>query len=1162
MSGYSTLSALYHEMAKVFSPLAHIADSPEAFRRFMWALGWYAEDMPTSFTDLKAYASTLVDILDDIADGERPAPDQYAELVSAVSGVIKGIKKIAETPSSEFPAELIANHFLEEFPRQLIDHLLADYLFTYNPTVFGVFTTCGLIEVTEIEQTETRPNYLDYRIIWEHITTLITDPNQVFIRTYGWGEDNFNPFLIYQHVLFLLNTLGVRAYLANFDIRLAPALEGDTEIPPDAYRMSVRAPIFEDSNSEVEGEMGLGLYGLPMARRDHGEILLLPGLAITPYAIGDLEKRIEINENLSLIVESQFDISAGLGIVLRPDEPLQCFADIFPSTDTGEAPASGGQLTIKLEYSNEDAQPTTIIGLANSSRLEVKSVSVRGGVRLLSTEELDILVELILQGGKIVIQGSEGDGFISHLLPEDGISVNFDLVVGISRDQGIYFGGSGGLEVSLPTHFSLGPIDFESLTLSVRITEEGIPVSAGATINANLGPLSATVENMGLEVVLAFDDDAGNLGPVDLHLGFKPPNGVGLAIDAGVVSGGGYLYFDFDKEEYAGILELDLNGIVSVKAIGLITTKMPDGSKGFSLLLIITAEFGSPIQLGYGFTLSGVGGLLGLNRTMRLEVIATGIRDGGINSVMFPHDVVANAPRILSDLKKYFPVQEGTFLIGPMVKIGWGTPNLVTVSLGIIIEIPGNIAILGVLKIALPDEDFALIVIQVTIMGSIEFDKKRLCFFATLFESRVLFITLEGDMGLLLGWGDNAAFVASVGGFHPAFNPPPLPLGAIARIAFSILNTSFARIRVDAYFAVTSNTVQFGARAELYFGLSAFNIDGHLGFDALFRFSPFYFIITISTSLSVKVFGIGLFSVRFRGSLEGPTPWHVEGTGSISLLFFDTDVDFSHTWGNEEETTLPPISVMPLLVAECQKPENWQAVLPANNRLLVSLRSFEQGSVDLVLHPVGSLKISQRAVPLGVTIDKVGNQKPSDANKFNIAVNTPDMAEFGTIEEQFAAGQYFAKSDSELLSAKSFQPIKGGMELAIAGEQHHAPQAVRRLVRYEKKIIDTQFRRFVQPFFGWFGSLFSLFLKGNAVSKSELSAKQQKLHKPFTDKVEVGQMLYGVAFNHDNTAYSALAMNFASQVQAEEFMREQVRTDARLAKQLHVIPQVEMEEVS
>ena len=459
----------------------------------------------------------------------------------------------------------------------------------------------------------------------------------------------------------------------------------------------------------------------------------------------------------------------------------------------------------------------------------------------------------------------------------------------------------------------------------------------------------------------------------------------------------------------------------------------------------------------------------------------------------------------------------------------------------------------------LPDEDAALIVIQVNFIGAIEFDKSRLWFFAALFESRVLYITLEGEMGLLVGWGDDASFVVSVGGFHPAFNPPPLPFGAVARIAISILNTDFARIRVEGYFAVTSNSVQFGASVEVYFGLDAFNIDGHLAFDALFRFSPFYFIITISASLSVKVFGVGLFSVRMRGSLEGPTPWHVEGTGSISLLFFDIDVDFSHTWGNEEDTTLPPISVMPLLVAEYEKLENWLAVLPAGNQLLVSLRSADEGSEEFVLHPVGSLKISQRAVPLDITIAKVGNQKPDDANRFDITVTTSGIEERGTVNESFAVGQYLDKSDSELLNAKSFEPMKGGVELSVAGEQYHAPVAVKRVVRYEQIIIDTNFKRFIRPFFTWFGSLFNLFLNGNSVSHSVLSYKQQTMRVPFADKVEVGHTLYGVAFTSDNTAFSGESMNFTSMAQAQDYMQQQVAGDANLARELHVIPQVEVQ---
>src|SRR4030095_558529 len=106
---------------------------------------------------------------------------------------------------------------------------------------------------------------------------------------------------------------------------------------------------------------------------------------------------------------------------------------------------------------------------------------------------------------------------------------------------------------------------------------------------------------IGVKLTLSFPDGGGNLGPADFALGFQPPNGVGLSINAGAVMGGGYLFFDFENEEYAGALELTIAGFISAKAIGLITTKMPDGSKGFSMLIIITAEFSPAFQLGYGF---------------------------------------------------------------------------------------------------------------------------------------------------------------------------------------------------------------------------------------------------------------------------------------------------------------------------------------------------------------------------------------------------------------------------------------------------------------------------------------------------------------------------------------------------------------------------------
>ncbi len=186
---------------------------------------------------------------------------------------------------------------------------------------------------------------------------------------------------------------------------------------------------------------------------------------------------------------------------------------------------------------------------------------------------------------------------------------------------------------------------------------------------------------------------------------------------------------------------------------------------------------------------------------------------------------------------------------------------------------------------------------------------------------------------------------------------------------------------------------------------SAFGISGFLGFDALFQFSPFYFIVEISASLGVKVFGIGLFSVRMRGELEGTSPWHIEGEGSISLLFFDIDVPFSVTWGENEDTTLPPIQVMPLLAAEFDKAANWTAQLPTASNLLVSLRKIE-ATEDLILHPVGVLKVNQRAVPLDLDLAKVGSQRPTDAKRITVELVDPNLRKLADAQESFATAQF------------------------------------------------------------------------------------------------------------------------------------------------------------
>ncbi len=295
--------------------------------------------------------------------------------------------------------------------------------------------------------------------------------------------------------------------------------------------------------------------------------------------------------------------------------------------------------------------------------------------------------------------------------------------------------GSGQLAIDLPTHADLGPVQIESLRLAIAPADDQIGIDAGAVLAVKLGPVRAVVENIGVHAAVKFQP--GNLGPIDIDMSFKPPVGVGLSIQGGAVTGGGFLSFDTAQGQYAGALQLSVSGLFTLSAIGLITTRMPDGTPGFSLLVVITAEFSQGIQLGFGFTLLGVGGLLGLNRSIRLQALLDGVRSGAIDAVMFPKDVLANAPRIISDLKRFFRRAPARSSSGRWRRSDGARHRSIRIVLGIIIEIPGNIAAIGVVRVAIPNAEAPLILLQVSFAGALEFDKKRFFFFAALFESRI-----------------------------------------------------------------------------------------------------------------------------------------------------------------------------------------------------------------------------------------------------------------------------------------------------------------------------------------------------------------------------------------------------------------------------------------
>src|SRR5262249_11167878 len=148
---------------------------------------------------------------------------------------------------------------------------------------------------------------------------------------------------------------------------------------------------------------------------------------------------------------------------------------------------------------------------------------------------------------------------------------------------------------------------------------------------------------------------------------FKPPSGLGLSIGGGPVSGGGFLFFDPALAQYAGAVQLEFSGI-AVKAVGVLTTRLPGGVDGFSLLVIVSAEF-TPVQLGLGFTLDGVGGLWGVNRTVAVDPLRARLGSGA--GAVFSDDPVGQAQQVIAAVSVVFPPAVGRYLFGPSARIGW-----------------------------------------------------------------------------------------------------------------------------------------------------------------------------------------------------------------------------------------------------------------------------------------------------------------------------------------------------------------------------------------------------------------------------------------------------------------------------------------------------------
>ncbi|MBE7173191.1 MAG: hypothetical protein INR73_21635 [Williamsia sp.] len=1042
------------------------------------------------------------------------------EMIAVIKTVFDSIQSIRQAISNLHDAGIQAAA-ISKLPERLFNHLLISYLdgVQYlNPLLYFL----GILELNPENGGSVDPKnppFTSASFHPEKIGAWLGNPAAQLKSLYKWDDPAFDGkqlFLKLQDTLQRINL---------------PALYNEASSPAKLDLLFLEL-------APTNGSLPKGL-----------EITLKSNLPKVDATIQGEDIAIHYKAGLAAPVSSKLLIRPGEGISLVPPN----------------GSAIGGELLLEeIIKKKNGGGPYLLLGKAGGSRVEVTEFRSKLGTKLgwdaaQNKAAGNFLIEAALKQCKVVISTDGADGFLKAILPATNLEAQFDLTVGVSAEHGLYFGGSSALEINLPTHVQLGPVSLEGISIGLQPQDGKFPVNIGANLRASLGPMVAVVQNMGMSATLSFPpSNGGNLGPVQLDIGFKAPGGIGLSIDAGMVKGGGFLLLDPIKGEYAGGLELTISNTLQVAAIGIINTRMPDGKAGFSLLVIVSVQFNPGIALGMGFFLNGLGGMLGIHRTVNINALREGVKNDAIEHIMFPENIVANMNTLLPQLKSIFPVKKDQFMIGLMAKITWGVPALVSVEFGLAIEFshPTRLAILGVLKVVLPNEKAPLLQLQVNFAGVIDFEEGSLSFDASLYNSRILSFTLEGDMALRLNWGATKGFLLSVGGFHPSFTPPSqLNVPALKRLTLTILSGN-PKLVLTAYLAVTSNTVQFGARIDFLFKVAFVKVVGFLGFDVLFQFSPFKFIAHIFAGLAVKWGDTVLFAIKLDFQLAGPTPWNARGVASFTVLLIPVSVNFNITWGQAKAVTDPAVALLPKIKEALNQDANWSTGLPKQQSSLITLAPHKAKPGELIIQSHGTIQINQSILPLDTQIQQFGNRAPADIKRLRIHAATLGgiPVKIKDLRDQFVPASYKKLSDDDKLKAPSYTQEKSGVTLADRDNALHVLYGINRDVQYEVKVSDHAAAAAAPSSYPISLYHFQRMSQGGVISKSALSkAKSDNLFSK-EGSVKIGEEQFVIVNNATLAQYKPDVFQGGSQAEADDMFKTMIAAEPALKKQLSVVP--------
>lgn len=147
MSNRDTLTVLAEELALTLQPLTTAFTSPEALRDFLEDLGWDFTGVPAALDGLRVPVEQVFNLAD--SSEEVSAAD--------IGTLLDGIRAVFNAISNLQSASGLTDDFKNEFPRQLVDYLLVEYLLGQQPRWGYLLLALGIIRLEERPAAGARP---------------------------------------------------------------------------------------------------------------------------------------------------------------------------------------------------------------------------------------------------------------------------------------------------------------------------------------------------------------------------------------------------------------------------------------------------------------------------------------------------------------------------------------------------------------------------------------------------------------------------------------------------------------------------------------------------------------------------------------------------------------------------------------------------------------------------------------------------------------------------------------------------------------------------------------------------------------------------------------------------------------------------------------------